>query len=49
MEVPYSEESDHVPLPNSTNAKFLCNIPGDQFLIEIDERTQKSHEEAKRS
>ena len=48
---PYHEESEEEPLPKSTNAKFLCNILGVkaiQFLIDIDERYLKSHEEEKR-
>ena len=52
MTDPHREESDKVPLPNSTHGKFLHNMPGVksvQFLIEMDERTLKSHEEEKRS
>ena len=44
MEDPYREESDKEPLPNSTYAKYLHNMPGAksvQFLFEIDEKNNE--------
>ena len=44
MAVPYSKESDNVPLPNSTNAKYVGNMPvikSVEFLIQIDKKNSQ--------